>query len=97
MAEDDGSENAHARLAERLEQLERVLQANTQRLHAIEQHLRLDQTQSPPRVEQRRPLYESIVDEREQPAPPVVCARGRSSTCGASAAGASSRSSTIDS
>ena len=49
MAEDDdGSVDANARLVERLEQLERVLQANTQRLHAIEQHLRLAPPQPPP-------------------------------------------------
>ncbi|HZB44897.1 MAG TPA: DUF2339 domain-containing protein, partial [Pyrinomonadaceae bacterium] len=74
MAEDDAARDANARLAERLEHLERVLQANTQRLHAIERHLRLD-TAAPPRTEPRRPLYESVVDEREEAAaapPPAV-------------------------
>src|SRR5215207_342932 len=81
MAEDDASGDANARLVERLEHLERVLQANTQRLHAVEQRLRLD-TAPPPRTEPRRPLYESVVDERDETADdsPPPAGAGRDTT-----------------
>src|SRR5947209_3170228 len=79
MAEDETSRELLERLAERLDHLERVLQANTARLHAVERQLGLEaptprETQAGAR--QRRPLYESLTDEREAskttpPAPPV--------------------------
>lgn len=69
MAEDDATRAALEHLAARLEHLEGVLQANTQRLHAVERRLSLDSAPPPrARAEPRRPLYESIVDEREEAA-----------------------------
>jgi uncharacterized membrane protein len=65
MAQDNGSREAVERLIEQIEHLERVLQANTKRLHAIEQHLRLPAERRQTAPEQRRPLYEEIIDERE--------------------------------
>ncbi len=75
MAEQDASRDAIERLIERLDHLERVLQSNTQRLHAIERRLNLDSP--PPRIHagQRRPLYESIVDERDESALPPASPR----------------------
>ena len=71
MAEDNSSRETFAQLVERLEHLEKVLQANTARLHAVEQQLRAvgsPTPTSPPlqQARQRRPLYETIKDERDE-------------------------------
>ncbi|HEU4596662.1 MAG TPA: DUF2339 domain-containing protein [Pyrinomonadaceae bacterium] len=76
MAEDNLSREAVERLVERLEHLERVLQANTARLHAVEEQLRAVSPPPPMRARQRRPTYETIRDERDEAdasaAPPFV-------------------------
>ncbi len=66
MAEDNSSREAIERLAARLEHLESVLQANTARLHAVEERLRAAPPPSPERPAPRRPLYETIKDERDE-------------------------------
>ncbi|HWS88851.1 MAG TPA: DUF2339 domain-containing protein [Pyrinomonadaceae bacterium] len=64
MAEEQTSEQTSremlAQLAARIEHLERVMQAQTARLYQIELRLGLE------RGQQRRPLYESLKDEREE-------------------------------
>ncbi|HWW77481.1 MAG TPA: DUF2339 domain-containing protein, partial [Pyrinomonadaceae bacterium] len=62
MAEEQTTRELLAQLAERLEHLERVLQTQTARLYAVEQRLGLE----PPTPARRRPLYESLTDEREE-------------------------------
>src|SRR5919199_7003301 len=62
MAEEQTPRELLSQLVERLDHLERVLQAQTARLYAVEQRLGLE----PPTPAQRRPLYESLTDEREE-------------------------------
>jgi len=62
MAEEQTPRELLAQLVERLDHLERVLQSQTARLYAVERRLGLE---APPPA-QRRPLYESLTDEREE-------------------------------
>src|SRR5919199_5375720 len=63
MAEDLPSREILEQLVERLDHLERVLQANTARLHAVEQRLGVE----PPRPARPRPtLRERYPDETEK-------------------------------
>ena len=64
MSEDPRTRASIERLIERLEHLERLLQANTIRLHAVERRLGLEPAALP--LPQRRPLYESLKDERDE-------------------------------
>lgn len=64
MSEDLPSRETLEQLIERLDHLERVLQANTARLHSIE--LRLGPDAAPDAVRQRRPTYERLKDERDE-------------------------------
>lgn len=64
MSEDLPSRETLEQLIERLDHLERVLQANTARLHAVELRLGLDPT--PQAARQRRPTYERLKDERDE-------------------------------
>ncbi len=66
MAEDNSSRETIERLIARLEQLERVLQANTARLHAVEERLRAVSPPPPQQASPRRPLYETWKDERDE-------------------------------
>src|SRR3712207_1662169 len=59
MAEEQTSREVLAQLAARIEHLERLMQAQTARLYQIELRLGLERGQ-------RRPLYESLKDEREE-------------------------------
>ena len=68
MSEDLPLRETLEQLIERLDHLERVLQANTTRLHAVELRLGLDST--PRAAQQRRPTYERLKDERDERAPP---------------------------
>jgi uncharacterized membrane protein len=61
MAEDQTSREILEQLVERLDHLERVLQAHTERLYAIERRVGLV---SPP--PQRRPTYESLKNESDE-------------------------------
>lgn len=67
MAEEQTSDRASRemleQLAARLEHLERLMQAQTTRLYAIELRLGLER-------EARRPLYETLKDERDEAGPP---------------------------
>jgi uncharacterized membrane protein len=75
MAEEQTTRELLEQLAARLDHLERVLQAQTARLYAVEQRLGLDA--APPA--QRRPLYESLTDERDEAravAPPPSAREG---------------------
>jgi uncharacterized membrane protein len=63
MSEDLPSRETLAQLVERLDHLEQVLQANTARLHSVEQRLGLEFTQQAPR--ERRTAYEPLRDERD--------------------------------
>lgn len=76
MAEEQTSRELLERLVERLDHLERILQSNTARLHAVERRLGLEAPRLEVEPRQRRPLYESLADERDRaqtttPAPPV--------------------------
>jgi uncharacterized membrane protein len=62
MAEEQNSRELLTQLVERLDHLERVLQSQTARLYAVEQRLGLEA----PTPARRRPLYESLTDEREE-------------------------------
>lgn len=79
MAEDEGSEQTSrdmlAQLAARIEQLERLMQAQTARLYAVEQRLGLEPAA-------RRPLYESLTDEREEARGPAPTAAPRPADAG---------------
>jgi uncharacterized membrane protein len=69
MAEEQTSRELLEQLAARLEHLEQVMQAQTMRLYAVERRLGLE---GPRPAQQRRPLYESLTDERAEargPAP----------------------------
>jgi uncharacterized membrane protein len=67
MAEDNPSRETIERLVARLERLEQVLQANTARLHAVEERLRAATPPPPtPHAAPRRPLYETFKDERDE-------------------------------
>jgi uncharacterized membrane protein len=81
MAEDQTTREMLGRLVERLDRLERVLQAQTARLYAVERRLGLEAEPPPPGG--RRPLYESLTDERDEsrgvasaPAPPEAARAG---------------------
>ena len=63
MAEDQTSRETPGQLVERLERLERLLQAQTARLYAVERRLGLEEAPPPA---QRQPLYESLTDERDE-------------------------------
>jgi uncharacterized membrane protein len=66
MAEDNSSRETIERLVERLEHLEQVLQANTARLHAVEERLRAATPPAPQHTGPRRPLYETVRDEGDE-------------------------------
>lgn len=68
MSEELPTRETLERLIERLDYLERLLQANTARLHAVELRMGLDPTTQDAR--QRRPVYERLRDEREEHAAP---------------------------
>lgn len=80
MAEEQTSRELLEQLAARLEHLERVMQAQTARLYAVERRLGLE---APPAA-QRRPLYESLKDEREEArgSAPMPDPRGETSGAG---------------
>jgi uncharacterized membrane protein len=82
MSEDLPSRETLEQLIERLDHLERVLQANTARLHAVELRLGLDPT--PQGARQRRPTYERLKDERDEQAAatPPTGARERATEAG---------------
>ena len=79
MAEEQTSEQTSremlAQLAARLEHLERLMQAQTARLYAVEQRLGLEPAA-------RRPLYESLTDEREEGRGPAPNAAPRPADAG---------------
>jgi uncharacterized membrane protein len=62
MAEDQTQRELLSQLVERLDHLERLLQAQTARLYAVERRLGIE-TPSPSR---RPPLYETLDDERDE-------------------------------
>src|SRR5687767_8436827 len=62
MAEEQNQRELLSRLVERLDRLEGLLQAQTARLYAVERQLGIE-TAPPAR---RRPLYESLTDERDE-------------------------------
>jgi uncharacterized membrane protein len=64
MAEEQTSRELLEQLAARLEHLERVTQAQTARLYAIERRLGIESAPRP-----RRPSYETLTDEREEARP----------------------------
>ncbi|HEX7955465.1 MAG TPA: DUF2339 domain-containing protein, partial [Pyrinomonadaceae bacterium] len=64
MAEDQTSREILSQLVERLDHLERLMQAQTVRLYAVERRLGIEGAPAP--QERRRPLYESLTDEREE-------------------------------
>jgi uncharacterized membrane protein len=70
MAEDQDAREILSQLVERLDRLERLLQAQTVRLYAVERRLGIEGEAAPPA--RRQPLYESLKDERVEasPAPP---------------------------
>jgi uncharacterized membrane protein len=70
MAEDPSQRETLERLIERLEHLEQLLQANTVRLHAIERRLGIEPAALP--TSRRRPLYESLTDERDEQHAPTT-------------------------
>jgi uncharacterized membrane protein len=74
MAEEQTSREILEPLVERLDRLEQMLQAQTARLYAVELRLGLE---PPPQQRQRRPLYESLTDERaeERTLPPAGAQR----------------------
>jgi uncharacterized membrane protein len=61
MAEEQTSRELLEQLAARLEHLERVMQAQTARLYAVERRLGMEPAPPP-----RRPLYETLTDERDE-------------------------------
>jgi uncharacterized membrane protein len=62
MAEDQTSRELLSQLVERLDHLERLLQSQTARLYAVERRLGIE---APPPA-RRPPLYETLVDERDE-------------------------------
>src|SRR5687768_8746980 len=62
MAEEQNQRELLSRLVERLDRLEGLLQAQTARLYAVERQLGIEA--APPA--RRRPLYESLTDERDE-------------------------------
>src|SRR5687767_1012545 len=62
MAEEQNQRELLSRLVERLDRLEGLLQAQTARLYAVERQLGIE---TPPPA-RRRPLYESLTDERDE-------------------------------
>ena len=62
MAEDQTQREILSQLVERLDQLERVLQAQTARLYAVERRLGIE---TPPPL-RRPPIYETLTDERDE-------------------------------
>ena len=81
MAEEQTPRELLEQLAARLDRLERVLQAQTARLYAVERRLGLEEPTPPA---QRHPLYETLTDEREE-------ARGGASGVGHAAGEAQAR------
>src|SRR5207237_8469879 len=65
MAEDQTSREILEQLVERLDHLERVLQSNTMRLHAVERHVGLE----PPPDVMRRPISDAHAEERDAAQP----------------------------
>src|SRR5829696_2737078 len=62
MAEDQTQREILSQLVERLDHLERLLQAQTARLYAVERRLGIE---TPPPA-RRPPLYETLTDERDE-------------------------------
>src|SRR2546421_101898 len=66
MAEDQTSREILEQLVERLNHLERVLQSNTMRLHAVERRVGLE---PPPPGVMRRPIFDAHAEERDAAQP----------------------------
>jgi uncharacterized membrane protein len=75
MAEDQTSREILEQLVERLDHLERVLQAHTARLYAVERHMGLEAPPSP-----QRPLDESLTGESEETQTPTTATKARTAT-----------------
>ena len=69
MAEDQTSREILEQLVERLDHLERVLQSNTMRLHAVERRVGLEPL---PTDMRRRPVFDAHADERDEAQPPAT-------------------------
>jgi uncharacterized membrane protein len=85
MAEEQTSRELLEQLAARLAHLERLMQAQTARLYAVERRLGIESAPQP-----RRPLYETLSDEREE-ARPADPEAPRTPDAGATPAGGQSQ------
>ena len=72
MAEDQTSREILEQLVERLNHLERVLQSNTMRLHAVERRVGLE---PPPPGVMRRPISDAHAAERDAAQPATEAQR----------------------